>query len=150
MQAGCALYLSTISKMASLGLTPTSVETALPSLKTTRVGMLITLKLRASSIWSSTLTLPTLISSLSFAISSIIGESILQGPHQSAQKSTSTVLSHFRTSCSKLSFGNGTYALLTLLFNQDLKKAFATAPPNILCLPARFHPRRRELREKDL
>src|SRR5215475_2864095 len=44
-----------------------------------------------------TLSLP----SISLAMSSSEGPIILQGPHHSAQKSTSTGVSDFRTSCSK-------------------------------------------------
>ena len=58
---------------------------------------IITPNFAASSISSSTLILPTLISSLSSAISSIIGLTILQGPHHAAQKSTNTGLSDFNT-----------------------------------------------------
>lgn len=51
---------------------------------------------------SSTFTFPTFkVSDFSAAISSIIGDSILQGPHQVAQKSTSTGLVEFKTSSLK-------------------------------------------------
>src|ERR1017187_2665926 len=53
--------------------------------------------------FSSTLTLATLTRpACSVAISSSTGASILQGPHHSAQKSTSTGWPDFRTSASKL------------------------------------------------
>src|SRR5438477_11659535 len=49
------------------------------------------------------LTLPTFtFPSYSLASSSTIGPIILQGPHHSAQKSTSTGVSDLSTSCSKL------------------------------------------------
>src|SRR5262249_12753990 len=55
------------------------------------VGMLITSKRRVTLGLSSTLSFATLtLPACSDAISSRIGEIILQGPHQSAQKSTTT------------------------------------------------------------
>src|SRR5919107_28363 len=55
---------------------------------------------------ASTSTLTTSIApSYLLAIFSISGATILQGPHQVAQKSTTTGLSFFRTSCSKFSSG---------------------------------------------
>src|SRR2546426_9215530 len=54
-------------------------------------------------------TLPTLtFPSYSLASSSRIGAIILQGPHHSAQKSTSTGVGEFSTSCSKLASVNMT------------------------------------------
>src|SRR5690606_41000842 len=44
----------------------------------------------------------SILSPISFESSSTKGLICLQGPHHSAQKSTSTGLSDFRTSCSKL------------------------------------------------
>lgn len=54
------------------------------SLNTIRVGMLATLYCTARVLLSSTFTLPTVMSVHSSAISSTIGDTILQGPHQSA------------------------------------------------------------------
>lgn len=65
-----------------------------------------------SSPCSSTLILPTLMSSRSFAISSTIGETMRQGPHHVAQKSSRTGLSDFSTSFSKFSFVMVTTAIL--------------------------------------
>ena len=98
-----SLYFS-IASSACFGLTPTEVETGTPPLNSITVGMLITPKRVASSGSSSILTLPTYTSPLcSSASSSTTGESMRHGPHQGAQKSTSTGFSAARTSRSKLS-----------------------------------------------
>ena len=60
--------------------------------------MLTTPNRLASSGCSSTFTLPTLISLRSRAISSTMGTTMRQGPHQGAQKSSRTGLSEFITS----------------------------------------------------
>ena len=84
---------SNIIKISFLDFTPLEVSVSSPFLKTTSVGILIMLNWDASSLSSSTLTEQTLISSLySSPISSIIGDSILHGPHQAAQKSLRTGL----------------------------------------------------------
>ena len=56
-----ALAQRTISRISSLDRPPTSRRDSSPSLKTISVGMLITRNFRASSGWSSTLTLPCLL-----------------------------------------------------------------------------------------
>ena len=66
--------------------------------------MVITRKRAANSGSSSTFTLQILTSVTSSANPSITGISILQGPHQGAQKSTNTGISDWITSASKLSF----------------------------------------------
>ena len=82
----------------------TLVSTALPPLKTINVGMPRMLNFPGMSGFASTSTLQTLtFPAYSVAISSRIGAIILQGPHHSAQKSTSTGKSLERTSVSKLS-----------------------------------------------
>src|SRR5574344_135443 len=91
-----------ISRTAFLGRAPTLWFTGFPSLNTRSVGMLITPNCVESSGSSSTFTLPTEIPWFSSAISSTTGDIILQGPHQDAQKSTSTVPFLFRTSSAKL------------------------------------------------
>lgn len=60
--------------------------------------MLKTRNFIARSFCSSTLTLQTLMSSRSLAISSTSGSTFWQGPHQLAQKSTNTGFSEFKTS----------------------------------------------------
>lgn len=91
-----------IPRMALLGLAPMAWLTTFPSFITTKVGMLMTRNCPASSGSSSTLTLPTLMSERSLAISSTMGTTIRQGPHQGAQKSSSTGLSESMTSLRKL------------------------------------------------
>ena len=78
--------------MLALGTAPIVLVISFPSLNATRVGMLITPKEEASSFCSSTFTFHTLMSGFSSAIWSTIGDTILQGPHQDAQKSRSTGL----------------------------------------------------------
>ena len=63
--------------------------------------MLMTPNWAARSGCSSTLTLPTLMSLRSAATSSTMGDSIRQGPHQLAQKSSRTGFSLCSTSASK-------------------------------------------------
>src|SRR5690554_7857252 len=65
--------------------------------------MLRTPYLAANSWFASTSTFPTTaLPSYSLLISSMIGPTILQGPHQTAQKSTNTGLSDFKTTSSKV------------------------------------------------
>ena len=70
---------------------PTLVASTTPSLNRSIVGIPLIPYLGAVCTFSSTLTLAIVIRpSYSFAMSSRIGESALQGPHHSAQKSTNT------------------------------------------------------------
>ena len=70
-------------------MTPTRRSISLPSLKKMTVGMFMTPYRMASSPSSSTLTLPTVtLPAYCRSSASMTGASILQGPHQSAQKST--------------------------------------------------------------
>src|SRR5215217_1016393 len=79
------------------------------------VGMLRMPKRLAISPASSVFSLATLaLPSYSFAISSTTGPTMRHGPHQGAQKSTSTVPVWFRTSCSKFSLVNSTTASLAI------------------------------------
>ncbi len=72
-----------------------------PSENIAKVGMLKIPYFCASSLLSSTLTLTKLtLPSYSADNSSTAGETALQGPHHSAQKSTKTGLLELRTSCS--------------------------------------------------
>jgi hypothetical protein len=98
-----ALYDFRNSSTSDFGFAPIEVAAGSPFLKSINVGMDITLYLSASVSASSVFTLQNFISATSSDISSMIGESILQGPHHDAQKSTSTGLSDFNTSCSKFS-----------------------------------------------
>ena len=79
-----ALHQTSSARMAALGLAPTILVFSFPSLKTISVGILITPYFAARAFSSSTFTLPTVMSLLSSAISSTMGETIRQGPHQSA------------------------------------------------------------------
>ena len=81
--------------------TKIDVAATFPSLNKISVGIDITLYLSAIVSASSVFTLQIFTSVTSSAISSIIGESILQGPHHGAQKSTNTGISEFNTSFSK-------------------------------------------------
>ena len=94
------IYAFINSSSISFGAKPVWEFTTLPSFMRQRVGMLITPNWVASSSCSSTFTLQTLISSCSSAICATTGPSILQGPHQGAQKSSKTGLSLFTTSAS--------------------------------------------------
>ena len=85
-----SLYDLIKSRTSDLGFAPIDVAATLPSLNKIRVGIDITLYLNAIVSASSVFTLQIFTSVTSSAISSIIGESILQGPHHGAQKSTNT------------------------------------------------------------
>src|SRR5690606_2054220 len=86
-----------------LGETPTWRLTTSPFLNTKTVAMLRTPYLAANCWLASTSTLPTTaLPSYSLLTSSLIGPTILQGPHQAAQKSTNTGLSLFRTNSSNV------------------------------------------------
>src|SRR4030042_2459382 len=74
-----------------------------PPLKTVMVGMLMTPYFEATNGDSSTFTLANSIFPLySLANSSTMGATALHGPHQGAQKSTSTGICEFKTAFSKL------------------------------------------------
>ena len=76
--------------MAS-GWAPTNSSMTLPSLKSFTAGIDITPNLDAASWLSSVAAFATInFPSYSFAIFSRVGPNIMQGPHQLAQKSTST------------------------------------------------------------
>ena len=80
-----------MASSSGCGRTPTSLPSCCPSWKTMMVGMLITPKRWASSGCSSTSTFATItLSAYWAAISSTMGAIMRQGPHQVAQKSTST------------------------------------------------------------
>src|ERR1700709_1954395 len=68
-----------------------------------------------------TLSLP----SMSLAMSSSEGPIMRQGPHHSAQKSTSTGVSDFRTSCSK----EASVALTVIVGLQTIQPVEGPAPP---------------------
>jgi hypothetical protein len=90
------------STMKLFGCTPTMWETIFPFLKSIRVGMLTTSYWRVIFGFSSTFILPTFIfPSNSVAISATTGERTLQGPHQTAHKSTRTGILDWSTSWSK-------------------------------------------------
>src|SRR5690606_8192719 len=89
---------SIASVYAFLGATPTWRPTTSPFWKTKTVGMLRTPYFAANSWFASTSTLPTIaLPSYSSLICSMIGPTILHGPHQAAQKSTNTGLLLFNT-----------------------------------------------------
>src|SRR5262245_41065085 len=78
-------------------------------------GMLLAPNLVATSGASSTFSLPTLARPANWsAILSIVGPSCRQGPHQGAQKSTTTGLSLCSTSCAQLSLVNCTTFALAM------------------------------------
>src|SRR5690606_3804610 len=82
---------------------PTFLDSTLPFLKMISVGMPFTLYFGAVAGLASTSILQTFsLPAYSSASSSRTGAIILQGPHQVAQKSTSTGPEAFRTSSSKL------------------------------------------------
>src|SRR5215472_2558304 len=81
---------------------PTSDSTTWPPLKMRMVGMPRIWNLKETLGFSSTLSLPTVtLPAYSAASASTVGAMRLQGPHHSAQKSTSTGAPAFSTSCSK-------------------------------------------------
>lgn len=91
--------------MVVLGAAPTSSDTSSPPLKNFKVGILSIWYRLDKSLSSSTFTLPTFnLPSYCVASSSTIGERTLHGPHQDAQKSTSTGIGDLSTSASKFSF----------------------------------------------
>ena len=81
----------TMEDSSSRFLTPTEVSTNLPSWKKRRLGTLIIRNREANSLSLSTSTLPTVMRPANCSASwSMIGLSIRHGPHQLAQKSTTT------------------------------------------------------------
>src|SRR6059036_691949 len=91
-----------VGARASLPLAPTTRAFSSPSLNSMRVGMLITPYRRVTSGFSSMFSLATRRDSpFSWPISSTTGETMWHGTHHSAQKSTSTGSSDFRTRSSK-------------------------------------------------
>src|SRR6266516_7185513 len=95
--------LSRLALRSRLLRSPTTCSATSPSLNINSVGMARMPYCVAIDGDSSMLTLPTLtFPSYSLASSSRIGAIILQGPHHSAQKSTSTGVDAFKTSSSKL------------------------------------------------
>src|SRR3954465_8226525 len=89
--------------MTCFGLAPMEVAATSPLLKTYTAGMDVMPYLAAVAGLSSTFSLTTsTLPACSAAMSSRIGVSMRHGPHHSAQKSTMTGLSAFRTSVSKL------------------------------------------------
>ena len=104
---------------AALGTSPTLLFTTWPSLKTIRVGMLITPYWVASSgLWSMS-SLHTFTSpAFSAAISSSTGASIRQGPHQVAQKSSSTGWVLCSTSASKFLESTCTTLIVSISFRR--------------------------------
>ena len=76
------------------GCAPTNSSTTFPSLKSFTAGIDITPNLDAASWFSSVAAFATIsLPAYSFAIFSRVGPSIMQGPHQLAQKSTRTGVS---------------------------------------------------------
>src|SRR6185436_16121952 len=87
----------------SIGRKPTTPIGCLPGAKKAMVGMDMMLNARDRPGFASTSTFTTSIApSYLDAIFSISGATSLHGPHQAAQKSTTTGLSLCRTSCSKV------------------------------------------------
>src|SRR4051812_10696201 len=85
------------------GAAPTFWPASLPPLNSIKVGIERMPNCEAMPGFSSTLTLAILtLPCISVAISSSAGPIIRQGPHHSAQKSTTTGSDALRTSCSKL------------------------------------------------
>lgn len=97
------MFYFSICFIFSLSVSPTDLFVILPFLNTISVGMLLMQNFAASAGCSSIFTLPTVMSGVSSAISAMMGDSIVQGIHQSAQKSTRTVLLFWVTFCSKFS-----------------------------------------------
>ena len=86
-----------------LGAAPTFWEASLPSLKSISAGIDRMPSCEAICGFSSTFTLAIFtLPAISFEISSRAGPIMRQGPHHSAQKSTTTGSEDLSTSCSKL------------------------------------------------
>src|SRR6266550_7886770 len=100
--SGKLLYLSIMREIDSLLVAPTTRSTSFPPLNRIKVGMPLIPYVAAVDGLSSTFSLTTArLPEYCSAIASTFGDNIRQGAHQAAQKSTSTGLSDFRTSCSK-------------------------------------------------
>ncbi len=83
------MYLVTLDSMNCLGAAPTRPSTGFPSLKIRRAGMLCIWKALETTGFSSTFSFPKVtFPAYCWASCSMMGEIILQGPHQAAQKST--------------------------------------------------------------
>src|ERR1700693_4772010 len=105
MEAATPPHMAPVIHCSSfcLGAAPTWRDAISPFLNSIRVGIDMTPYLEAVSGFSATLSLTTLTLPLSApaAISSSAGAIIRQGPHHSAQKSTTTAPLAFNTSDSK-------------------------------------------------
>src|ERR1700754_494706 len=103
-EAGAQAVSAGSSSASSLrfGYAPMTFLATWPCLKRISVGMLSISKFAAVCWFSSTLSLTILRSERSAAISSRTGATTRHGPHQGAQKSTSTGTSDSRTSAWKL------------------------------------------------
>src|SRR5579871_1706016 len=108
--------LSSILTSSASGVRPTTWCSGLSlPLKTNTRGMVVTSYLMARSEFSSTLTLPTLTRPANWsAMRSTIGVNWRHGPHQGAQKSTSTGCVLWTTSVCQLSDVNSTTFLLAI------------------------------------
>src|SRR3989344_454270 len=103
--------------ISSLEITPTVLSICFPSLKNTNVGIEITPNLWARSRLSSTFTFANFaLSFISEATSSTAGDKILHGPHQTAQKSTTTLSSFMNLS--KLFLSNSTTPFVMYEFGE--------------------------------
>ena len=115
-----------------LGAAPTFWAASLPSLNSISVGIDRMPSLPATPGFSSTLTLAILtLPCISVAISSSEGPIILQGPHHSAQKSTTTGSEDLRTSASKLASVTFEVAITASWGRGDFR-ASGTEPRNAL------------------
>src|SRR6185436_1389886 len=103
------------------GMAPTSWLTTLPPLKISRVGIDRTPYCCGTIWWWSTSILATLTRPLySSASASTVGAICLQGPHHTAQKSTSVGTSDLRTSVSKFwSVSSLTFALAMIVTSES-------------------------------
>src|SRR6056297_3996638 len=114
---------------AALGAAPVLFETTSPSLKMKSAGIPRIPNCTAELGLLSTSTLATLtLPFISAAISSSAGPICLQGPHHSAQKSTTTGISEFFTSASKVSSVTATVAMGFLLTGVCVCKATYVPP----------------------
>src|SRR2546425_7513834 len=100
--APCQICLSMTFLRSSFCARPTTDSTTWPPLKIRIVGIPRIWNLNETFGFSSTLSLPTVtLPAYSLASASTVGPSRLQGPHHSAQKSTSTGAPDFNTLSSK-------------------------------------------------
>ena len=111
---------SIFSTNLSLAVAPTTLSTILPSLKKRTVGMLRIPNCPTTSSFSSTFILPIVTRpSYSVANSSMIGDTMRQGPHHSAQKSRTMGFPEL-TNSSKLASVICSAILNYVLFNYEL------------------------------